>query len=411
MARRSRALVPLALAAGSVLLTLSGFEVGVRLAGYRPIYEVYSRPTLFWRADPLLGWSHEPGARGTFVGPRPYPIEFETEVRINAEGLRGPEIEPVPDGGLRVAVLGDSLVAGFEVPYEETFTALLAGRLADELGVPVQTVDAGVRGYGTDQSYLWYRDRGRALAPDLVVFVHSANDPRDNVTLHNMRRPFGKPAFALLPDGSLALRGHPVPDYELCSAWRLDAHYDVVRRDGAVQRAACHAQVLGAERSALLTFLAMRVYRARPDLLARLYRMGDILDAVNPLRADEAGAAEPASPPAPAPDSPAYALTGALLVALARESRANGAEFVLVMRDSERDRLPPGLLAREGITPHQIEVESAVLDARALRFQNDRHLNDLGHRVFARHLAPILAGALRERAAGAAGGGAPSGPS
>ncbi len=37
-----------------------------------------------WQHDPLLGWSHEPNAEETFVGPRPWPIEFETPVSINS---------------------------------------------------------------------------------------------------------------------------------------------------------------------------------------------------------------------------------------------------------------------------------------------------------------------------------------
>ncbi len=41
-------------------------EIAVRLIGYEPIYSVYSKPSIFWRHDPLLGWSHEPGSEGMF---------------------------------------------------------------------------------------------------------------------------------------------------------------------------------------------------------------------------------------------------------------------------------------------------------------------------------------------------------
>ena len=67
-----------ALVVGSVAFTLGLFEAGLRLAGYQAIYDVYSKPSIFWIRDPLLGWSHDPGATGTYVGPRPWPIEFET---------------------------------------------------------------------------------------------------------------------------------------------------------------------------------------------------------------------------------------------------------------------------------------------------------------------------------------------
>src|SRR5207249_1510326 len=109
---------------------------------------------------------------------------FRNQVRTNSLGLRGGELPPVPPGGLRVLVLGDSVVAGFEVDESKTFSAVLQDRLGAQLGVPVQVVNAGVRGYGTDQSYLYYRDQGRALHPDLVLFVASYNDREDNTTLH-----------------------------------------------------------------------------------------------------------------------------------------------------------------------------------------------------------------------------------
>ena len=119
----------------AVCLGLS--EIAVRLIGYEPIYRVYSKPSIFWRHDPLLGWSHEPGSEGTYVGPKPWPIEFSTSVEINSDGLRGPEVAPRTPDGLRILFLGDSTLAAFEVVYEETFAARIEKELARSLGVPV----------------------------------------------------------------------------------------------------------------------------------------------------------------------------------------------------------------------------------------------------------------------------------
>src|SRR5687768_17400213 len=195
----------------AIALVAAIFEVGLRLTGHVAIYEMYSKPSQFWRYDELLGWSHEPGATGEFVGPRPWPIEFRGKVSINSLGLRGPEIPTREPSELRVLFSGDSIVAALEVDYEQTFVALLEPMLRERLGVPVRTINAGVRGYGTDQDYLYFRDRGWRLEPDLVVFFHSSNDPSDNTTLHEMRRPFGKPAFSLKDDGALEPVGAPVP--------------------------------------------------------------------------------------------------------------------------------------------------------------------------------------------------------
>ncbi len=104
-------------------------EIAVRLIGYEPIYSVYSQPSVFWRLDPLLGWSHQPQSGGKYVGPKPWPIEFNSTIEINSDGLRGPEVAPRPPDGLRVLFLGDSMLAAFEVEYEETFTARIEKEL------------------------------------------------------------------------------------------------------------------------------------------------------------------------------------------------------------------------------------------------------------------------------------------
>ena len=77
-------LANLLLAFVSIASVLAFFEIRLRLAGYRAIYEMYSKPSLFWRHDPLLGWSQEPGASGRYVGPRPWPIEFGATVSISS---------------------------------------------------------------------------------------------------------------------------------------------------------------------------------------------------------------------------------------------------------------------------------------------------------------------------------------
>ena len=94
----------LLLATGATALLLACLEAGVRVAGYQPIHAVYSKPSKFWQKDGLLGWSHEPGATGVYIGPRPFPIAYRTEIRIGSLGLRGPEVEPLPPGGYRIFV-------------------------------------------------------------------------------------------------------------------------------------------------------------------------------------------------------------------------------------------------------------------------------------------------------------------
>ena len=397
--RRRPWLGALGLGLASLLLSFAAAEVGLRLAGYGALHEVYSSPELFWRHDELLGWSLEPNARGRYTGPRPFPIEFDSAIETNSLGLRGPEVGAREPGARRILLLGDSFVAGFEVEQPETFAALLEAHLARRLGTPVRVINAAVRGYGTDQSYLWFRERGRALGADLVVAVFSANDFDDNVTLHRARRPFGKPAFGLRPNGALELVGTPVPRYEACSSWVLDGDYRPVRVDGPLARGACLLQTRLADHSALFTLVATSLARL-PGLVGLLNRLAQA-GGGGTLAAQ---ASLVPWPPAVRAGAGAGAerleaegrLTTALLQALAREVRASGSAFLLLMIPEHWPRVDLRALRADRIEPQYVALRGGVEPSR-IRFRNDGHLNALGHRLYADGLAPIVEGALRAR--------------
>jgi lysophospholipase L1-like esterase len=386
----------LLLAAASLAVTLGLAELAFRAAGYTALHDRYSSPELFWRHDPILGWALEANARGRFVGPRPFPVEFDTTIETNSLGLRGPELSAPAPGERRVLFLGDSFVAGFEVEQEETFTALLEKRLDRRLGEPFRVINAAVRGYGTDQSYLWFRDRGRALDAELVVAVFSANDFEDNVTLHRPRRPFGKPAFALLPTGALELRGSPVPRYAPCSSWVLGADYMPRRADGGLSRAACFLQMRLADHSALFSWVATSLARL-PGVVHFLNRFvqperSPALPETAKRRRHVAGVG------APTPEERARIeseLTTALLQALAREVRAAGARFLLLMVPRHWPRIDLRALRADQIPIESVTIPEGV-DPRSIRFENDGHLNAHGHRFYADGLLPIVESALRE---------------
>jgi len=385
----------LALAGASILATLGVFEVALRWMGYEPIYAVYSHPEIFWQEDPLLGWAHTPNSESVYVGPRPWPVEFSAPVRINSLGLRGPEITELPENGYRVMVLGDSLVAAFEVPWQQTFSALLEAEMNREFDFPVQVINAGVRGYGTDQSYLYYKERGSLLRPDLVIFIHGGNDAADNITLHRMRRIFSKGALSLQPDGGLELTGYPIPDYPLCSEYVLDASYHPQRVDTRFESALCTAQTLLADRSALFTFLSNRI-RLRPDLLIVLYKLG------SPDEGAEAGTAQINAGLSPdewdrlSHEAPRFALTAGILHALAREVRANGSELILPVIPKGWVHLDPTEFRSDGVATIDINED---LERREVRYEHDSHMNPRGHALIARLLAPSVADHIRARRA------------
>ena len=403
--RRHTRLATLALLLASLLLSFAAAEALLRVAGYGALYEVYSSPELFWRHDELLGWSLEPNARGRYTGPRPFPIEFDSAIETNSLGLRGPEIGAREPGERRVLLLGDSFVAGFEVEQPETFAALLETRLARRLGAPVRVINGAVRGYDTDQSYLWFRERGRTLGADLVVAVFSANDFEDNLTLHRARRPFGKPALGLRPNGALELVGAPVPRYETCSSWVLDDAYRPARVDDPLSRGACFLQTRLADRSALFTLVATSLARL-PGLVRFLNRLshpaGEMAAAqasllpwpLASLRAELGSAA--AAPAGASRAEREGRLTTALLQALAREVRGSGAGFLLLMIPQHWPRVDLRALRADRIEPQYVTLRD-VVDPSQIRFRNDSHLNALGHRLYAEGLTPVVEAALRGR--------------
>ena len=126
------------------------------------------------RPDPDLIFSARPNARSSWRSE-----EFVEEVSTNSFGLRGPEPQ-ARDARPRIVVLGDSMTFGHGVAGEETYAVRLAERFAEE-GDAVEVINAGVRGYSTDQSFALYTKRLRALRPDLVVFGHYHNDVEENL--------------------------------------------------------------------------------------------------------------------------------------------------------------------------------------------------------------------------------------
>src|SRR5215510_713226 len=95
----------------------------------------YARDVKQVAADPLIGHEHAPNRQARLMG-----VDFRT----NSKGLRDREIpyERVP-GKLRIAMLGDSLVVGWGVPFDDTFSKRIE-RLYTQAGVDAEVINFGV---------------------------------------------------------------------------------------------------------------------------------------------------------------------------------------------------------------------------------------------------------------------------
>jgi len=182
----------------STVVALLLGEIGLRLMGWSPLY-VSPERIQFWKYDALLGWAHQPGQEGIFETP-----QFQTFVRINQKGLRDREHSYGRLNNIkRILVLGDSFAWGYGVEESKRFSQLL------EKSLGVETINAGVSGYSTDQELLWFRNEGIKYDPDLVILVFSGNDIG-----HNQQQLvytiYYKPQF-VKEEGQLILKGYPAP--------------------------------------------------------------------------------------------------------------------------------------------------------------------------------------------------------
>ena len=155
----------------------------------------------FYKADPVRGVAHRPGARGWFRR------EGRQYVVINREGFRDREHPATkPPGRYRIAVLGDSFVEALQVRLEDGFGSVLERELArcpGFRGREVEVFNFGVSNYGTAQELLTLRDRVWAVEPDLVLLAFfSGNDVRDN---SRVLKQDGELPYFSIQDGTLVL--------------------------------------------------------------------------------------------------------------------------------------------------------------------------------------------------------------
>ncbi|MBT4867827.1 MAG: hypothetical protein HON53_22225 [Planctomycetaceae bacterium] len=149
--------------------------------------------------------------------PRPHISTHGGNYRYNARGIRSPpkkyDLQPA-DGTLRIALFGDSFTHGDDVPFDDTWGAMLEEKL-NALGIAAEVINFGVSAYGMDQAFLRWQTLGRSYSPHIVLFGFQAENVNRNV---NMLRafyaggtgiPFSKPRFVLDDDGTLRLINSP----------------------------------------------------------------------------------------------------------------------------------------------------------------------------------------------------------
>jgi lysophospholipase L1-like esterase len=351
--------IAVALAVGAILA-----EIGIRIWNPIEIHQVRGLNATFCEHDPVLGWRLKPNASGRFARE-----DFDVFVSNNSLGFRDREYaERKPAGTRRVAILGDSMTWGLGVAndscYSEVLERALAANADASAGAPVEVLNFGAAGYGTDQEYLLFRDVVRRFEPDVVVVAYNANDVLNNSasSQHGYHKPYFKPGR----NGGILLHGVPVPSREdWSSPWKTTALGKWLLAN-----------------SALYTFV-----RVRLDFLFVRFGGNSIFGKAGGYKLELSG-------------RDAEITTRALMDSLFVSARDIGAEPVLLIT------VPPGFQRKKDafqplLVAHAAERDVRVLDLAPqfrealatgpLFWPHEGHWTPLGHRVAGDALARFLA--------------------
>lgn len=163
----------LILVVSSIMVFLLLAELTVRLSEPREIMRYF-----FMTNDELLDHRFVPHGRGFFK-----TTEFRTEYVINSLGLRDREFSVnKPDSVVRILMLGDSFTEGNGVNSNQTFSKRLE-KMLNTAGLPFgcEVINAGVGSYSPLPEYLYLKNFGLQLQPDIVILNFDLSDVYDDI--------------------------------------------------------------------------------------------------------------------------------------------------------------------------------------------------------------------------------------
>ena len=214
----------LVLIIGSIILTLIGAEIILRVMTQtdmdgnisiadrriRPfqfpinsleknLAQYQNQQSSYTQYDPDLGWAVRPNSQSA------NGLYFSNSAGARTPSSR-PETSPHPSPEtLRIAIFGDSFTHGDDVPYEESWGAVLEQTMKAN-GRTVEVINLGGQGYAIDQAFLRWRKHGKPLHPHLVIFgFQNSNVKRTMNLIRMLYSPdtgviFSKPRFILEHD-------------------------------------------------------------------------------------------------------------------------------------------------------------------------------------------------------------------
>jgi len=172
-------------------------EIGLRVLMTDYVPSGHDSPRI-WQYHPTYGWVGRSNIDVPFR-----QAAFSVNVQHNNLGQRDRTLVESTPRKKRMLVLGDSFVWCYGVEINDCFVDRLEKRHPDW-----DIINGGIAGTGTDQQYLYLRDKIVELKPDVVLLLVIQNDFQDNTkSQHNN---YFKPYFTL-EHGQLVPQQQPVP--------------------------------------------------------------------------------------------------------------------------------------------------------------------------------------------------------
>jgi hypothetical protein len=158
-----------------------------------------------YKLDRTIGFMHFPNKRVTWRS------EGFSQSYFDADGMRDPGLTVTkPAGVVRVALLGDSMVEGLQVPIEQTFGKLIEKKLNAEGKHHVQVLNFANSGYSTAQEYLELKSKVFKYQPDIVVLSYMSRDMFENWSPADQTITNVRPYALHLPGKQLVVDSSPV---------------------------------------------------------------------------------------------------------------------------------------------------------------------------------------------------------
>jgi hypothetical protein len=168
----------LALFIAATVFALLLAEIVLRMTGRRMVF-----PQMFVE-DPHTVYRLKPNVRARTV----HAGYFDYEYTVNSQGFRAAaDIGPKSGLGQRILFVGDSFTFGVGVNDSAAYPAKVDARLRRWCDTRVETINAGVGGFGTSHELSFLQRYGWRLQPDVVVVGFLTSDPEDN-SLNGLHR-------------------------------------------------------------------------------------------------------------------------------------------------------------------------------------------------------------------------------